>query len=57
MAKVIEVNKSTGRNKLDKELIKLPKKKAPINLEKYFGKIDFGVDGLTYQLNARDEWR
>lgn len=57
MAKVIEVNKATSRDKLDKELIKLSKKKTPINLEKYFGKIDFGTDGLTYQLKARDEWR
>ena len=57
MAKIIEVNKSTGRDKLDEELTKLPKKKSPVNLEKYFGKIDFGVEGLTYQLKARDEWR
>lgn len=57
MAKIIEVNKSTDRNKLDEELTKLPKKKAPIDLGKYFGKINFGVDGLTYQLKTRDEWR
>jgi hypothetical protein len=57
MAKVIEVDKSTSRNKLDEELTKLPKKKAPINLDKYFGKIKFGVDGLNYQLKIRDEWR
>ncbi|MGZ3871689.1 MAG: hypothetical protein ACXVJD_02160 [Mucilaginibacter sp.] len=57
MAKIIEVNKLTGRSKLDEELKKLPAKKAPINLDKYFGKIKFGVDGLTYQLRTRDEWR
>ena len=57
MAKIIEVNKLTGRNKLDEELTKLPKKKAPIDLSKYFGKINFGADGLTYQLKTRDEWR
>jgi hypothetical protein len=57
MAKVIEVNKSTGRTKLDEELTKLPEKKAPIDLSKYFGKINFGVDGLTYQLKTRDERR
>jgi hypothetical protein len=57
MAKIIEVNKSTDRNKLDEELTKLPKKKTPINLDKYFGKINFGVDGLDYQLKIRDEWR
>jgi len=57
MAKIIEVNKSTSREKLDAALTKLPKKKSPVNLEKYLGKIDFGVDGLTYQLKARVEWR
>jgi hypothetical protein len=57
MAKVIEVDKSTGRDKLDKELTKLPKKKASINLDKYFGKIKFDVDGLDYQLKVRNEWR
>ena len=57
MAKVIEVNKSVSRSKLDEELTKLPNKKASINLNKYFGKIKFGVDGLDYQLKIRDEWR
>jgi hypothetical protein len=57
MAKIIEVDKSTTRSKLDEGLTKLPKKKAPINLDKYFGKIQFGVDGLDYQLKIRDEWR
>jgi len=57
MAKIIEVDKSTSRGKLDKELTKLPKKKASIKLDKYFGKIKFGIDGLAYQLKTRNEWR
>jgi len=57
MGKIIEVDKSTGRRKLDEELMKLPKKKASINLNNYFGKVKFGVDGLAYQLKVRDEWR
>ncbi|MES2112835.1 MAG: hypothetical protein V4577_29050 [Bacteroidota bacterium] len=57
MAKIIEVNKSTGRRKLDEELTKLQGKKQPMDLSKYFGKINFGEDGLTYQLKIRDEWR
>jgi hypothetical protein len=57
MAKIIEVNKATTRRKLDEELTKLPTKKVSINLNKYFGKIKFGVDGLDYQLKIRDEWR
>lgn len=55
MGKIIEVNKSTTRSKLDMELTKLPTKKAPVNLNKYFGKIKFGVDGLAYQLKARND--
>lgn len=57
MGKVIEVNKTTTRSELDKELAKLPKKKKPIELDKYFGKINFGVDGLEYQLKIRNEWK
>lgn len=57
MAKIIEVNKSTTRSKLDEELTKLPAKKTSINLNKYFGKIKFGVDGLDCQLKIRNEWR
>ncbi|MEO7214795.1 hypothetical protein [Mucilaginibacter sp.] len=57
MGKVIEINKNTTRSELDKELAKLPKKKEPIDLDKYFGKINFGVDGLAYQLKIRDEWK
>ena len=57
MAKIIEVDKSTTRSKLDEELTKLPNKKSSINLDKYFGKIKFGVDGLDYQLKVRNEWR
>lgn len=57
MAKVIEINKTTSRSQLDEALTKVPKKKATIDLSKYFGKINFGVDGLEYQLKTRDEWR
>jgi hypothetical protein len=57
MAKVIEISKTTSRRQLDEALIKLPKKKTPIDLKKYFGKVDFGIDGLEYQLKVRDEWR
>ncbi|MDB5002437.1 MAG: hypothetical protein JWQ34_662 [Mucilaginibacter sp.] len=57
MAKVIEVNKTTSRTQLDEALKKLPQKKLPINLNDFFGKIKFGIDGLEYQLKMRDEWR
>jgi hypothetical protein len=57
MAKKIEVDKTTSRSQLDEALIKLHKKKTPLNLDKYFGKIKFGTDGLDYQLKIRNEWR
>jgi hypothetical protein len=57
MAKVIEITKTTSRTQLDAALTKLPKKKSTIDLNKYFGKVQFGVDGLEYQIKVRDEWR
>jgi len=57
MAKVIEITKTTSRSQLDAALIKLPKKKATIDLNKYFEKVQFGIDGLEYQIKVRDEWR
>ena len=57
MAKAIEINKNSGRSELDKELLKLSKQRKPINLKKYFGKVNFGVDGLDYQLKIRNEWK
>ena len=57
MGKIIEVNKKISREELDKELAKLTKKRKPIDLDKYAGKINFGVDGLEYQLAVRNEWQ
>ena len=33
------------------------KKKKPINLNQYFGKVNFGMSGLEYQKKIRDEWK
>jgi len=57
MAKTIQVDKDIKRDLLDKKLEELSKQKKTIDLSKYFGKVDFGVDGLEYQLKVRDEWR
>ncbi|MHB1179647.1 MAG: hypothetical protein ACYCZO_15120 [Daejeonella sp.] len=57
MAKAIEINKPIDRVRLDEQLVKLTKKRKPIDLKKYAGKVDFGVDGLEYQLKSRNEWR
>lgn len=57
MGKTIIVDKDTKKEQLNKALSKLPKKRKSIDVKKYFGKIDFGIDGLEYQLKIRDEWR
>ena len=40
-----------------KKLSKIIQKRKPIDLDKYAGKIDFGIDGLEYQLKVRNEWQ
>ncbi|MFA5670070.1 MAG: hypothetical protein WC967_12550 [Balneolaceae bacterium] len=32
------------------------KKRKTINLDRYFGKVNFGTDGLEYQKKIRNEW-
>ena len=32
------------------------KEKKGISLDKYFGKVSFGTDGLSYQKKVRNEW-
>jgi hypothetical protein len=51
MATIIKVNKATSRQQLDEALAKLPKRKK-VDLNKYVGKINFGLD---YQLKSRNE--
>lgn len=57
MSKIIEVNKPISKGELDKKLTKLPNKKSVIDLDKYSGKVNFGIDGRDYQQKVRDEWR
>jgi len=33
------------------------KRKKNIDIDQYFGKVSFGVDGLEYQKQIRDEWK
>ena len=33
------------------------KKKKSVNLDRYFGKVNFGSEGLEYQKKIRDEWQ
>ena len=37
--------------------MKEKRKKKPIDLDRFFGKVNFGVDGLEYQKRIRNEWR
>jgi hypothetical protein len=57
MGRIIIFNKNANRKELDMILSKIIAKRKPIDLNKYSGKIDFGVDGLEYQLKTRSEWR
>jgi len=53
VAKGIEMNKTTSKVALEK-LIKLQGKKGPIDLDKYFGKVNFEIGGPEYQLKIRE---
>lgn len=33
------------------------KQKKPVDLDRYFGKVNFGLSGLEYQKKIRDEWK
>ena len=45
----------TIRDKMQKAVSN--KKKMPLNLEHYFGKVKFETDGLEYQKKIRNEWK
>ena len=51
------LTKNMSKEEMEKELSKLEKKKAKkSNLKSYIGKINFGVEGLSYQKAVRNEW-
>jgi hypothetical protein len=33
------------------------KKKKSIDVDRYFGRVNFGMSGLDYQKKVRDEWK
>jgi hypothetical protein len=57
MSKTIDKNSSEKdiREVIRKELKRVKKKR--IDLDRYFGKVNFGISGLEYQKKVRDEWR
>ena len=54
----VTIKKSQSTKQIDKKLKDLSKKKQQKGLDAnaWFGKINFGVDGLDYQKKIRDEW-
>jgi len=52
----IKVSKKTTRKGIKKALAKAISLRKKIDLSKYSGKVDFGMDGLTYQKKVRNEW-
>ncbi len=53
----IKIAKSSTAKQLEDALKKLESSSKGIDLDKYFGKINFEVDGLTYQKKVRNEWK
>ena len=51
----IEIKEGMSQKEIDKELAKLEMTGKKADLKKYVGKVDFGVDGLTYQKRIRNE--
>jgi hypothetical protein len=52
---VIKIKKKSSRKKVHEALKKLPKRSAKIDLKKYFGKVNFEIDGLSYQKSVRQD--
>ena len=52
----VEIKNGMSQEEIEKELSKLEKDEKKANLKKYAGKVDFGMDGLTYQKKVRNEW-
>jgi hypothetical protein len=57
---LIEIKKPVTRKKVDAALKKLAtakkKKTKGFDAKRFFGKVDFGMDGLAYQKMMRGEW-
>lgn len=53
------IHKKDSEKKIDKAIQKATsgKNKNKIALDRYFGKVSFNTDGLTYQKRIRDEWK
>ena len=52
----IKIGKKESLKKVAGKLTKITSKSKKIDWNKYFGKIEFPVNALTYQRKLRDEW-
>ena len=52
------IHKDDSAEAIQKAISKMKEKrrKKPIDLDRYFGKVNFGIDGLAYQKKVRNEW-
>jgi hypothetical protein len=55
----LTIHKKDSENTIREKIQKAAadKKKKPMNLDHYFGKVNFGSDGLEYQKKIRNEWQ
>lgn len=52
------INKDQTLSQIDEKIKRMSKQKEGkvLNAKQFFGKINFGEDGLNYQKKVRDEW-
>jgi hypothetical protein len=55
MVVIIKANSSEGEIK--KAFLKLKKSRKPFSSEKHFGKLNWNMDGLSFQKKVRNEWK
>lgn len=53
---IIKIGKKESTKRIAGKLNKIKARSKKVNWDKYFGKIDFPIDALTYQRKMRDEW-
>ena len=54
----VTIKKDQSSAEIEKKIKSITKKKDKkgLDVSRFFGKIQFGEDGLTYQKKIRDEW-
>jgi hypothetical protein len=52
----VKIGKKESLKKVAGKIRKITSRSKKINWDKYFGKIKFPIDALSYQRKMRDEW-